>query len=68
MDGTPVYGLFAIVGETSFIFWLLIKGRKLTIRSGQLASGDQQSEASSRRRNSRRRLLALYGNERPALS
>jgi hypothetical protein len=28
---TPVYGLFAIIGETSFIFWLLIKGRKLSI-------------------------------------
>ena len=27
---TPMYGLFAIVGETSAIFWLLIKGRKLT--------------------------------------
>ncbi|MDR6415656.1 DUF4386 domain-containing protein [Pseudarthrobacter sulfonivorans] len=27
----PMYGLFAIIGETSFIFWLLIKGRKLTI-------------------------------------
>ena len=33
MDGfTPMYGLFAIIGETSFIFWLLIKGRKLTNR------------------------------------
>lgn len=29
---TPMYGLFAIIGETSAIFWLLIKGRKLTIR------------------------------------
>ena len=29
---TPMYGLFAIIGETSCIFWLLIKGRKLTIR------------------------------------
>lgn len=28
----PMYGLFAIIGETSCIFWLLIKGRKLTIR------------------------------------
>lgn len=33
VDGfTPMYGLFAIIGETSCIFWLLIKGRKLTIR------------------------------------
>ncbi len=33
VDGfTPVYGLFAIIGETSGIFWLLIKGRKLTVR------------------------------------
>lgn len=33
VDGfTPIYGLFAIIGETSCIFWLLIKGRKLTIR------------------------------------
>ena len=32
VDGfTPIYGLFAIIGETSCIFWLLIKGRKLTI-------------------------------------
>lgn len=32
MDGfTPMYGLFAIIGETSFTFWLLIRGRKLTI-------------------------------------
>lgn len=32
VDGfTPLYGLFAIIGETSFIFWLLIKGRRLTI-------------------------------------
>ncbi|PTT61404.1 DUF4386 domain-containing protein [Arthrobacter sp. HMWF013] len=32
VDGfTPMYGLFAIIGETSCIFWLLIKGRKLTI-------------------------------------
>jgi hypothetical protein len=31
VDGfTPVYGLFAIFGETASIFWLLIKGRKLT--------------------------------------
>jgi hypothetical protein len=29
---TPMYGLFAIIGETSCIFWLLIKGRRLTIR------------------------------------
>jgi hypothetical protein len=29
---TPMYGLFAIIGETAGIFWLLIKGRKLTIR------------------------------------
>jgi hypothetical protein len=28
---TPMYGLFAIIGETAGIFWLLIKGRKLTI-------------------------------------
>ncbi|MDQ0121000.1 hypothetical protein J2T22_004213 [Pseudarthrobacter defluvii] len=28
---TPMYGLFAIIGETAAIFWLLIKGRKLTI-------------------------------------
>lgn len=28
---TPTYGLFAIIGETSGIFWLLIKGRKLTL-------------------------------------
>ncbi|MET3719148.1 uncharacterized membrane protein YdcZ (DUF606 family) [Arthrobacter sp. UYEF21] len=26
---TPMYGLFAIVGETSCNFWLLIKGRRL---------------------------------------
>jgi Domain of unknown function (DUF4386) len=33
IDGfTPMYGLFAIIGETAAIFWLLIKGRKLTIR------------------------------------
>ncbi|WP_164201895.1 DUF4386 domain-containing protein [[Micrococcus luteus] ATCC 49442] len=33
VDGfTPMYGLFAIIGETSCIFWLLIKGRKLSIR------------------------------------
>ena len=33
VDGfSPVYGLFAIIGETSGIFWLLIKGRKLTVR------------------------------------
>ena len=33
VDGfTPMYGLFAIIGETSCIFWLLIKGRKLTVR------------------------------------
>jgi Domain of unknown function (DUF4386) len=33
VDGfTPMYGLFAIIGETAAIFWLLIKGRKLTIR------------------------------------
>jgi hypothetical protein len=32
VDGfSPMYGLFAIIGETSGIFWLLIKGRKLTI-------------------------------------
>ena len=29
---TPMYGLFAVIGETSAIFWLLIKGHKLTIR------------------------------------
>ncbi|VXC50984.1 conserved membrane hypothetical protein [Arthrobacter sp. 9AX] len=29
---TPMYGQFAIIGETSFIFWLLTKGRKLTLR------------------------------------
>lgn len=29
---TPAYGLFAIIGETSGIFWLLIKGRKLPNR------------------------------------
>ena len=29
---TPMYGLFAIIGETAAIFWLLIKGRKLTVR------------------------------------
>jgi Domain of unknown function (DUF4386) len=33
VDGfAPMYGLFAIIGETAAIFWLLIKGRKLTIR------------------------------------
>ncbi|MFF1254783.1 DUF4386 domain-containing protein [Pseudarthrobacter sp. NPDC058329] len=33
---TPVYALFAIIGETSFIFWLLIKGRRLPLRRGAL--------------------------------
>jgi hypothetical protein len=28
---TPMYGLFAIIGETAAISWLLIKGRRLTI-------------------------------------
>jgi len=26
-----MYGLFAIIGETAAISWLLIKGRRLTI-------------------------------------
>jgi len=29
---TPVYGLFATIGETAGIFWPLIKGRKSILR------------------------------------